>query len=66
MKKLYTTILIIAVTLFISCDENKAKDEIKKALDKTVDADKTTPKPKGSGTLDAGGSTPPPPAPTLT
>ncbi len=43
MKKLYTTILIIAVTLFISCDENKAEDEIKKALDKTVD--KTTPKP---------------------
>ncbi len=43
MKKLYTTILIIAVALFISCDEQKAKDEIKKALDKTVD--KTTPKP---------------------
>ncbi len=43
MKKLYTTILIIAVSLFISCDEQKAEDDIKKALDKTVD--KTTPKP---------------------
>ncbi len=43
MKKLYTTILIIAVTLFISCNEQKAEDDIKKALDKTVD--KTTPKP---------------------
>ncbi len=43
MKKLYTTILIIAVALFISCDEKKAEDEITKALDKTVD--KTTPKP---------------------
>ncbi len=46
MKKLYTTILIIAVALFISCDENKAKDEIKKALDKTVDeTDKAKTKP---------------------
>ncbi len=45
MKKLYTTILIIALALFISCDEKKAKDEITKALDKAVDAvDKTTPK----------------------
>ncbi len=85
MKKLYTTILIIAVTLFISCNEQKAEDDIKKAFtnitDKAVDVvdavDKVTPKPQGSGTLtntegeeagseDAGGDTPPPPAPTLT
>ncbi len=43
MKKLYKIILLITLALFISCDENKAKDEIKKALDKTVD--KATPKP---------------------
>ncbi len=43
MKKLYTTILLISLALFISCDEQKAKDEITKALDKTVD--KTTPAP---------------------
>ncbi len=54
MKKLYTTILIIAVALFISCDEQKAKDEITKAIEKTEDetedvADKATPKPQGSG-----------------
>ncbi len=43
VKKLYTTILIIAVTLFISCDEKKAEDDIKKALDKAVDVvDKAT------------------------
>ncbi len=53
MKKLYKIILlIIAVALFISCDEKKAKDEITKALDKTVEEkDKATSKPKGSGTL---------------
>ncbi len=59
MKKLYTTILIIAVALFISCDEKKAEDDIKKAFtkitDKAVDVvdavDKVTPKPQGSGTL---------------
>ncbi len=59
MKKLYTTILLIAVTLFISCDEKKAEDDIKKAIEKMGDkaVDKVKPKPKGSGT---------PPAPTLT
>ncbi len=54
MKKLYTTILIITLALFISCDEKKAKDDITKAIekmgDKAVDAmdavDKVTPKPK--------------------
>ncbi len=56
MKKLYTTILIIAVILFISCDEQKAKNDITKAIEKTKDetedvANKNTPKPKGSGTL---------------
>ncbi len=52
MKKLYTAIMIISLALFFSCDEKKAKDEIKKALDKTVEeTDKATPKPKGSGTL---------------
>ncbi len=56
MKKLYTTILIIAVALFISCDEQKAEDDIKKAFTKITDeaadvVDKATPKPKGSGTL---------------
>ncbi len=69
MKKLYTTILIIAVALFISCNEQKAEDDIKKAFtkitDKAVDVvdavDKVTPKP-----TNAGGDTPPPPAPTLT
>ncbi len=45
MKKLYVAILLITVTLFISCDEKKAKDEIKKALDKTIEEkDKATPK----------------------
>ncbi len=59
MKKIYTTILIIALALFISCDEKKAEDDIKKAFTKITDkagdvidaVDKTTPKPKGSGTL---------------
>ncbi len=59
MKKIYTTILCIAVALFISCNEQKAEDDItdviKKIGDKAVDAvdavDKVTPKP---------------PAPTLT
>ncbi len=73
MKKLHVAIVCIFLVLFISCDEKKAKDEIKKALDKTVEeTDKAT--PKGSGTLtntkgeDAGGEgveepgkTPPPP-----
>ncbi len=74
MKKLYTAILIIALALFISCDEKKAEDDIKKAFTKITDeaadvvdaVDKITPKPKGSGTLtnaegeEAGGDTPPP------
>ncbi len=56
MKKLYTTILLISLALFLSCDEKKAKDEITKAIEKSENetenvADKTTPKPKGSGTL---------------
>ncbi len=52
MKKLYVTILLIVLALFISCDEKKAKDEITKALDETVEeTDKATPKPKGSGTV---------------
>ncbi len=77
MKKLYTTILIILLALFISCDEKKAKDEITKAITEITDetenvADNTTPKPQGSGTLtntkgeEAGGETEtedtPPPA----
>ncbi len=37
MKKIYIAIVCIALALFISCDEKKAKDEIKKALDKTVE-----------------------------
>ncbi len=48
MSKLLTVIIIISLTLFISCDDKKAKDEIKKALDKTVEVDKKpakTPKP---------------------
>ncbi len=76
MKKLYKIILlIIALALFISCDEKKAEDDIKKAFTKITDkagdvvdaVDKATPKPQGSGTLtntkgeDAGGDTPPPP-----
>ncbi len=75
MKKLYKIILlIIALALFISCDEKKAEDDIKKAFTKITDeeadvvdaVDKITPKPKGSGTLtntegeEAGGDTPPP------
>ncbi len=56
MKKIYVTILLIAVALFISCDEKKAKDEITKAIEKSENetqnvADNKTPKPKGSGTL---------------
>ncbi len=60
MKKLYKIILLcIAVALFISCDEKKAEDDIKKAFTKITDeaadvvdaVDKITPKPKGSGTL---------------
>ncbi len=85
MKKLYTTILIIAVALFISCNEEKARDDITEVIekigDKAVDAmdavDKVTPKQQGgntptnieskdAGSEDAGGGTPPPPAPTLT
>ncbi len=60
MKKIYIAILCIAVTLFISCDEQKAKaeDDITKAITKITDkaadvvdaVDKTTPKPQGSGT----------------
>ncbi len=45
MKKIYIAIVCIALALFVSCDEKKAKDEIKKALDKTVEEkDKATPK----------------------
>ncbi len=52
MKKLYTIMLIIAVALFISCDEKKAEDDIKKAFTKITDkasdvvdaVDKATPK----------------------
>ncbi len=66
MKKLYTTILIIAVTLFISCNEQKAEDDIKKAFtkitDKAVDVvdavDKVTPKPTNAGAKAQGGNTP--------
>ncbi len=57
MNKIYTAILIIALALFVSCDEQKAKaeDDIKKAFteitDKAADVvDKATPKPQGSGT----------------
>ncbi len=71
MKKLYTAILFITLALFISCDEKKVEDDIKKAFTKITDkagdvVDKATPKPQGSGTLtntggeDAGGDTPPP------
>ncbi len=76
---IYIAVLCIALALFISCDEKKAKDEIKKALDKKVDvADKSTPKPTNAGTTpqgsgrptnteseEAGGDTPPPPSPKL-
>ncbi len=63
MKKLYTTILIIALALFISCNEQKARDDIKKAFtkitDKAVDVvdavDKVTPKPPAKT---QGGNTP--------
>ncbi len=66
MKKLYTTILIIAVTLFISCNEQKAEDDIKKAFtkitDKAVDVvdavDKVTPKPTNEGAKAQGSNTP--------
>ncbi len=59
MKKLYKIILLITLALFISCDEKKAEDDIKKAFTKITDeaadvvdaVDKITPKPKGSGTL---------------
>ncbi len=59
MKKIYTAIMLIAVTLFISCNEQKARDDITEAIEKirdkavdVVDAvDKVTPKPQGSGTL---------------
>ncbi len=37
MKKIHTTILIIALALFISCDEKKAEDDIKKAITKITD-----------------------------
>ncbi len=58
MKKIYTAILLIALTLFISCDENKAKDEIKKALDKTVDeADKPAKPTKPQNTPQGSGAT---------
>ncbi len=51
MKKLYVAIVCIFLVLFIACDEKKAKDEITKALDKTVEeTDKATPKPQGNGT----------------
>ncbi len=71
MNKIYTAILIIALALFVSCDEKKAEDDITKAITKITDeagdvVDKATPKPQGSGTLtntggkDAGGDTPPP------
>ncbi len=55
MKKLYTAIMIIALALFVSCDEQKAEDDITKAITKITDeaadvVDKTTPKPQGSGT----------------
>ncbi len=53
MKKLYKIILLITLALFFSCDEKKATNEIKKALDKTVEEkDKTTKpaNPQGSGT----------------
>ncbi len=36
MKKIYTAIIIIALALFISCDDKKAKDAITKAIDETV------------------------------
>ncbi len=69
MKKLHVAIVCIFLVLFISCDEKKAEDDITKAITKITDkagdvidaVDKTTPKPKGSGTLtntegeDAGG-----------
>ncbi len=76
MKKLYTTILIIAVALFISCNEEKARDDITEVIEKIGDkaVDKVTPKQQGgntptnieskdAGSEDAGGGTP---APTLT
>ncbi len=52
MKRIHTTILIIALALFISCDEKKAEDDIKKAFTKITDkaadvvdaVDKATPK----------------------
>ncbi len=66
MKKLYTTILIIAVALFISCNEEKARDDITEVIekigDKAVDAmdavDKVTPKPTNEGAKAQGGNTP--------
>ncbi len=55
MKKLYTAIMIISLALFISCNEQKAMDDIKKAFTEITDeaadvVDKATPKPQGSGT----------------
>ncbi len=74
MKKLYSAILIITLTitvaLFISCDEQKAKDDITKAFTKIADeavaeVDKATPKPATTqGSVQ--GSTGDTPAPTLT
>ncbi len=48
MKKIYVAIVCIALALFISCDDKKAKDDITKAIekigDKAVDVvDKATP-----------------------
>ncbi len=38
MKKLYLAIVIIAVSLFISCELTPAKKEIKKAFTKITDS----------------------------
>ncbi len=54
MKRIHTTILIIVLALFISCDEKKAEDDIKKAFTKITDkaadvvdaVDKAKPKPQ--------------------
>ncbi len=59
MKKIYIAIVCIALALFVSCDEKKAKDEITKVLDKTVDVgDKATPKPANTQGNTQGGNTP--------
>ncbi len=50
MKRLYKIILLISLALFISCDEQKAKDDITKAIEKSENetqnvADNETPPP---------------------